>query len=120
MRTEGYRGEARRKWGKTEAWQEFEKKEAASTGETADGDILAFFKAFGKLRGSDPAAEDAQAQVRALQAFITEHYYTCTDEILAGLGKLYTADERFRRNIDEAGGEGTAEFASRAIAAYCK
>ena len=56
----------------------------------------------------------------ALQRYITEHYYACTAEILAGLGQMYTADERFRANIDRAGGEGTAQFAAAAIAEYCK
>ena len=45
--------------------------------------------------------------------------YTCTDEILAGLGKMYIADERFKKNIDKYG-EGTAEFAAGAIAMYCQ
>ena len=53
-----------------------------------------------------------------LQAFITENYYPCSDEILMSLGEMYVSDERFRKNIDRFGGEGTAEFASRAIRAY--
>jgi hypothetical protein len=57
--------------------------------------------------------------VAKLQAHITENYYTCTDEILAGLGQMYAADERFKKNIDKYG-EGTAEFVSKAIAIYCK
>ena len=65
------------------------------------------------------AAPEAQAAVRDLQQFITEHFYTCTPEILAGLGEMYSADERFRAGIDKAGGEGTAEFVSKAIAAHC-
>lgn len=61
----------------------------------------------------------AGVSVRALQQCITDHFYTCTPEIPAGLGKLYTADERFRRSIDAAGGEGTAAFAAQAIRHYC-
>ena len=60
-----------------------------------------------------------QAIVAELQRFITEHYYNCTKQILMGLGQLYVADERFRENIDAAGGAGTAAFASEAIAYYC-
>ena len=45
---------------------------------------------------------------------------TCTNEILAGLGKMYIADERFKKNIDKYG-EGTAEFASESVKIYtCK
>lgn len=75
--------------------------------------------AFAALRGQDPAGEAAQALVRKWQDFITANYYTCTKEILAGLGQMYTADERFTRNIDKQG-EGTAELMARAIEAYCR
>ena len=61
-----------------------------------------------------------QTIVCRLQQFITDHYYTCTKEILAGLGEMYAADERFRQNIDRAGGQGTAAFAARAIRVFCK
>ena len=44
-----------------------------------------------------------------MQAYITAHYYECTDEIFSRLGEMYVADERFRKNIDKAGGDGTAE-----------
>ena len=64
-------------------------------------------------------APEAQAAIRDLQQFITDHFYTCTLEILAGLGEMYVADDRFRKNIDEAGGEGTADFVAQAIRAYC-
>ena len=57
--------------------------------------------------------------MRALQQYITDHFYTCTDEILQSLGEMYTADERFAENIDRAGGTGTAAFTARAIAYYC-
>ena len=60
---------------------------------------------------------EAQALVAKLQAHITANYYTCTDEILAGLGKMYVADERFKKNIDKYG-EGTAEFVSEGISIY--
>ena len=67
-----------------------------------------------------PGADEAvQEKIAAVQAFITEHYYQCTDEILRGLGGMYVDDERMRRNIDKAGGEGTAAFVSQAIAVYC-
>ena len=53
------------------------------------------------------------------QDFITENYYTCTKEILASLGEMYVADQRFLKNIDRHG-NGTARFMSDAIKAYCK
>ena len=80
--------------------------------------IFAKFAA-GKDSGASADSVKAQELVAKLQAYITAHYYTCTDEILAGLGKMYVADERFKKNIDKYG-EGTAEFASEAIAVFCQ
>ena len=73
----------------------------------------------GRIRHLSPACGEAQALVAKLQRFITEHYYNCTKQILSGLGQMYVADERFKANIDNAGGEGTAEFAAKAIEFYC-
>jgi hypothetical protein len=82
---------------------------------------MAIFVEFAASKDSGASADstEAQALVAKLQAYITANYYTCTDEILAGLGKMYVADERFKKNIDKYG-EGTAEFASNAIEVFCK
>lgn len=72
-----------------------------------------------KNSGVSTDSNEAQALVAKLQTHITANYYTCTDEILAGLGKMYVADERFKKNIDKYG-EGTAEFASKAIEVFCR
>ena len=72
-----------------------------------------------EVKDLPPAGEEAQEKIRELQAFISEHFYTCTKQILSGLGEIYAGDARMKRNIDDAGGEGTAEFARQAIAAYC-
>ena len=83
--------------------------------------MMAIFAEFAACKESGASADssEAQALVAKLQVHITENYYTCTDEILAGLGKMYVADERFKKNIDKYG-EGTAEFASEAIEVYCR
>lgn len=117
-----YAAEARERWGGTEAYREYEKKEqqTGKDGMNAAGEeMMKIFARFGALRGIDPASPAAQELAAELQQFITDHYYTCTREILAGLGELYTGDERFRKNIDTAGGEGTADFASEAIRIFC-
>ena len=82
---------------------------------------MAIFAEFAACKTSGASADfsEAQALVAKLQAHITESYYTCTDEILAGLGKMYVADERFKKNIDKYG-EGTAEFAAETISVYCR
>ena len=119
-----YETEAREHWGNTDAYREHEQKTKNYTKEKwagANDGLMAIFAEFAALKNSDATAESAEAQalVAKLQAHITENYYTCTDEILAGLGKMYVADERFKKNIDKYG-EGTAEFAAEAISVYCR
>ena len=119
-----YETEARERWGNTDAYREHEQKTKNYTKEKwteANGGLMAIFAEFAVLKNSGVAADSAEAKalVVKLQAHITENYYTCTNEILAGLGKMYVADERFKKNIDKYG-EGTAEFASEAIAVYCR
>ena len=119
-----YETEARERWGATDAYREHEQKTKNYTkekwAEENDG-LMAIFAEFAALKNSGASADSAEARalVAKLQAHITENYYTCTCEILAGLGKMYGADERFKKNIDKYG-EGTAEFAAEAIAVYCR
>ena len=119
-----YETEARERWGNTEAYREHEGKTKNYTKEKwaeANNGLMAIFAEFAacKQNGAEDDSNEAQALVAKLQAHITENYYTCTDEILAGLGKMYVADERFKQNIDKYG-EGTAEFAADAIEVYCR
>ena len=119
-----YETEARARWDDTDDYREYEQKTKNYTKEKwaeANDGLMAIFVEFAALKNNGAAADSAEAQalVAKLQAHITENYYTCTDEILAGLGKMYIADERFKKNIDKYG-EGTAEFAADAIAVYCQ
>ena len=114
-----YTTEARERWGDTEAYREHEKKTKGYTKEKwaeANDGLMAIFAEFAtcKAKGATPGSAEAQALVAKLQNHITTNYYSCTDEILAGLGKMYGADERFKKNIDKYG-EGTTEFAAEAI-----
>ena len=111
-----YAAEAKAKWGKTEAYREYEQRGKQDAGDA----LMAVFAKIGEIRHLDPASGEAQAMVKALQDFITGNYYTCTKQILQGLGQMYVADERFKENIDRAGGAGTAAFVARAIEIYCK
>lgn len=121
---EAYKAEAREKWGQTEAYREHEKKTKGYSKDTWDrlagemNEILAEFGVFMK-HGDEPGAAGVQALVKRLQNHITVGYYHCTDEILAGLGQMYVADERFRENIDT-NGDGTAAFICEAIEVYCR
>ena len=110
-------------FGNTDAYKEYEQKTDNYTKdewqEINDGLMLVFAKfAECKKNGNTADSNEAQTLVKELQAYITENYYTCTKEILAGLGQMYVADERFKTNIDK-NGDGTAEFVSKAIEIYC-
>ena len=118
-----YETEARSRWGNTDAYREHERKTKNYKKEQwtgANDGFMAIFAEFAAVKANGASADSVEAQALAakLQAHITGHYYTCTDEILAGLGKMYVCDERFKNNIDSHG-EGTAEFVAEAIKIYC-
>ena len=146
---EEYKKRVREQYSDTDAYKEYEVKSAGRTSEDEQvfaKEFMAIFAKFGALlkagtdsnAASDNAADsssvdsmpdaslskasapEAQALVQELRDYITEHFYNCTPEILAGLGKMYAADGEFKENIDHAGGSGTAEFASKAIEFYCR
>ena len=117
-----YEAEARERYGNTAAYREHEQKTRNYTKEKwaeANDGLMAIFAEFAECKDSGASADSAEAQtlVAKLQEHITSNYYTCTDEILAGLGKMYVADERFKKNIDKYG-EGTAEFTAEGIRIY--
>ena len=122
-KTDEYAAQAKASWGTTPAYKEYEEK---SKGRTKEEDrkiyqgMVDIFGEFGQIRNTDPSSGDAQALVKKLQDYITEHMYTCTKEILSGLGKMYAGGGDFTKNIDSYGGEGTAEFTSQAIGIYCR
>ena len=114
-----YKIESRSRWENIDAYREHEQKTKNYTKEKwaeANDGLMTIFAEFAACKDSGASADSAEAQalVAKLQAHITGNYYTCTDEILAGLGKMYVADERFRKNIDKYG-DGTAKFAAHAI-----
>ncbi|WP_456066036.1 MerR family transcriptional regulator [Gemmiger sp.] len=118
-----YTRQAKQQWGATSAYKEFEQKTAHQTAqEAADmgSRLMEILAVFGGMQHKSPAAPAVQTQVKALQAFITEHYYTCTKEIFAQLGQMYGAGGAFTENINAVGGPGTAEFAAKAIEVYCQ
>ena len=117
-----YSNEVRERWGDTPAYTEYSEKTkgySKAKWDKANDGLMAIFAELAacKNRGMSADSAESQALVAKLQAHITDNYYTCTDEILAGLGKMYVADERFKKNIDKYG-EGTAEFAAEGIRIY--
>ncbi|MBQ4100768.1 MAG: TipAS antibiotic-recognition domain-containing protein [Oscillospiraceae bacterium] len=118
-----YKDEAKARWGNTQAFSEYIEKckdKSRNQSEIIEG-LENIFADFAEcLKDSNtPKSDKAQVLVKNLQEYISANFYTCTSEILAGLGKMYVADERFKTNIDKHA-EGTAEFVSRAIEIYCE
>ncbi len=120
---DAYAAEAKQRWGHTDAWRESQEKAKGKSSQDqaaeADG-LMDIFRRLGQLRQGDPASPEAQALIAELQQYICDHYYNCTNQILFGLGQMYAAGDEMTENIDRAGGEGTGDFARRAIEVYCK
>ncbi len=118
-----YAAKAKASYGQTAEYREYETKSKGRTAEETrelNLRMMALFTEFGAMRELPPDSEDVQAQVKRLQDFITENFYTCSNETLCELGLMYAGGGEFTANIDKAGGEGTAEFTCRAIQASCK
>ena len=120
---ENYKDEVKERWGATDAYKQYSEKSKDYSAEKQNSlteAMDAVMKEFSLCMKADntPDSAEAQSLVKALQKHITENYYTCTNEILYGLGQMYVADDRFRSNIDRHG-DGTAEYISKAIEEYC-
>ena len=117
-----YDKQAQERWGATDAYKEYKEKSSgrsdAESKSIQDG-LMNIFAEFASL-DCLPSDDASQVLVEKLQRYITDSFYHCTDEILAGLGKMYVADGEFKTNIDSFAGEGTAEFVSQAIEIYTK
>ncbi len=121
---EKYKAEAQENWGNTDAYKEHEEKtrnysEHKRNELTEQLDCIMSEFAACLINEATPDSAEAQSLVKKLQNHITENYYNCTNGILAGLGQLYVADERFKSNIDKHA-DGTANFISEAIEIYCR
>ena len=118
-----YSEKAKAQWGDTPAWKEYEEKSEGRTAQRqrqlSDG-LMEIFVRMGKVRPLGAGSSEAQALVKELQDYITAHYYTCTPQILRGLGQMYAAGGEFTENIDKAAGSGTAVFARDAIEVFVK
>ncbi len=118
-----YQAQAETLYGKSEAWQEYTQKAKKRTKEqnkNINDKVMDFFVELGKIKHLSPDSMEAQTWVKELQTFFTEHFYTCTPQILKGLGEMYAGGGSMTENIDAAGGKGTGAFALEAIKVYCK
>lgn len=117
---EQYRAEARAKWGTTQAYRDYAQRQTSDQQDAAAASqLMRLFAELGELRHLPPADAHVQQKIAALQACISQNFYTCTTEIFRTLGQMYGEDARFVQTIDAAGGAGTAALAAQAIAIYC-
>lgn len=118
-----YSAQAKAMWGKTDAYKEFETKakdRTESEQDSINNGLMDIFRRFGEIKEQSPDSDISQSLVKELQQYITNNFYTCTKEILSGLGAMYVGGGSMTDNIDAAGGKGTAEFSAKAIEVYCK
>lgn len=115
---EKYKEEVKERWGNSKEYKEYEERGVSPDKNYAE-DMMSIFAEFGKLINKDPEDKDVQQIVCNLQKYITDNFYNCDKDMLINLGNMYVRDERFKKNIDCAGGEGTAEFVKKAIEIYC-
>ena len=116
---EKYKAEAKAKWGNTKEYKEYEQRKNNGYDSNMANQMMNIFSELGAQKHLPPDDKAVQDKIGELQSFITNNYYTCSNQTLHALGQMYVNDERFKKNIDKAGGEGTAEFANRAIEIFC-
>ena len=117
-----YDNEVKAKWENTKQYEEYEQKiknKSEEEFEKTNNNLMNIFRELGALKELSIESKEVQEKIGLLQEFITINYYNCTNEILKGLGQMYINDERFKKNIDQAGGAGTAKFVNNAILVYC-
>ena len=82
-----YGAQAETLYGKTDAWKEYSEKAKGRSKEqeNALGDgLMELFAKLGAMKELTPECPEAQAWVKELQSYITEHFYNCTPQILQG------------------------------------
>lgn len=117
-----YAKQAKASWGQTPEYREFEKKSKNRSKEDEQKisvKLMGIFSEFGKMKQLKPSDDVVQKQVKKLQDYITEHFYTCSNEILSSLGGMYAGGGSMTENINNSSGDGTAEFVAQAIEVYC-
>ena len=113
---DSYHKEVKERWGETEAFKEFEAKDLSDEQKTgASLKLMEIFARIGAKKNLSPDDKAVQGEIEQLKNHITENYFTCTNDMLLSLGQMYVSDERFKQNIDRAGGTGTAAFTLKAI-----
>ncbi|MGT2742368.1 MerR family transcriptional regulator [Streptococcus plurextorum] len=112
--------EAKSRWGHTEAYQDFQARNAVADVAKLNSDMMTIFAQFKPLMTLTVDDSLVQRQVKHLQSYISQHFYPCNNQILEGLGEMYSSDSRFTETIDQHAGQGVSQFVSQAIAHFVK
>jgi DNA-binding transcriptional MerR regulator len=116
-----HEGEAERRWGETDAYQESARRTARYTKEDwleikAESEEIGRRWVEALRSGVDPTSEAAVDVAEAARLQIDRRFYPCPPEMHANLGEMYLADPRFTKTY-EAMAPGLAQFVRDAIVA---
>ena len=119
-----YEKEVEQKWQNTDEYKEYKAKTknySIDDWNKINNMMENIFRKFALLMndGKNPNDSNVQYLVKLLQNHITDNYYTCSNDILKGLGQMYISDDRFKSNIDKYS-IGTSKFINDAIIKYTK
>jgi hypothetical protein len=116
-----YAGEARQRWGDTEAYAESQRRASSYTSDDwlrieAEADQVE--QQFADLFAAGVAADspEADAAAEAHRAHISRWFYDCSPQLQRALGEMYVADPRFAEHYDERA-PGLATYVRDAIVA---
>jgi DNA-binding transcriptional MerR regulator len=115
-----YEQEVKEKYGQTKAYEQFEEKRKSykdNDFSIIEQERIEIFKKIAAVMDLNPEEKTVQELIHEWRMHITRYHYECTIEIFRGLGEMYTADERFKNNLDQIR-DGFAEFMSDAIRLY--
>ena len=110
-----YEQEAREKWGDEKVEQANQNLKKMGTKE-AEREFDEIYTQLADLRHLDPESDAAQQEIGKWYDFLNK-VGEYTPEMFKNLGEMYTADERFTKNIDKYG-DGLAEFMKEAMTVY--
>lgn len=110
-----YEQEAREKWGDEKVEQANQNLKKVGTKE-AEREFDEIYTQLADVRHLDPESDAAQQEIGKWYDFLNK-VGEYTPEMFKNLGEMYTADERFTKNIDKYG-DGLAEFMKEAMTVY--
>lgn len=110
-----YEQEARDRWGDEKVNQANQNLKKMGTKE-AEREFDEIYTQLADVRHLDPDSDTAQQEIEKWYEFLNK-VGEYTPEMFKNLGEMYTADERFTKNIDKYG-DGLAEFMKEAMTVY--